>query len=577
MVHTALGDGHSSKSEMAYFSLLNLYREPFSNSPDPGLFFRSAQHSDCLQKLELAIRLRRGLNIVRGEIGAGKTTVCRHLIQSVSVEPQMDVHLLLDPAFTDELELLQALLQQMVGAPLAHADEMLTGTACKERIKQHLFQRAVEEDRIIVLVVDEAQKLTSVAVEVLRELLNYETNDYKLLQIILFGQVELDAVLKRHANFLDRANLIYTLEPMDATDVAAYIRFRLEQSERPERDRPRVVFTARAIRRVATLTGGYPRKINHLCHNLLILLVVRGQHRVTSRMVDDAAGRYRRDRLRWRPEVRAYAGGLAVVVGVSAATAAVVTALMVASVNRTHPNVVAVQTLVEEEVPKAEWAVPRASVNTGLEDPESRTEGVTEPTLRLGTSLTQADELTPNGLDRFQRVEEETPSASLAVVDDWLWPMGETARLGTVILQATDSVSEMASRVYGRSSHRLMQGIVRANPQIRNLNRIQLGDAIHFPLLRVETAAGAGRIWIERGQFLDLDSAYQIARAEGADDLRVLATLSESDRLDFSVVQRNPAASMSDAETRLAAIPPARAGLYRIAVLDALQWVVMER
>lgn len=637
---------------MAYFSLLNLHREPFSNSPDPSLFFRSAQHAQCLQKLELAIRLRRGLNIVQGEIGAGKTTLCRHLIQSVAGEDCMDVHLLLDPAFSDELELLQALLQQMVGAPVASATPM-SAAACKERIQQHLFQRGVEEDRIIVLIVDEAQKLTPVAVEVLRELLNYETNDHKLLQIVLFGQLELDAVLKRHPNFADRANLIHTLEPMDAADVGAYIRFRLEQSERPDRDRPRVVFTAGAIRRIAEVTGGYPRKINHLCHDLLLSLVVRGQHKVTRAMVDAASGRYRWS-LDARPRVpMLMAGAFLLTVGVSAVTAWLVTtwkSTPAPSVVGPEPAVTLAPTnAISEQLGSAgvQGRDSSASDRSAMTSPVQTDQAVTEMQADLAasgwlanpaTSARRSDqaasrgttavvtgnavedavgnavgnavgstgtlpegwaastegqqasdgstngsfmESDPASLPETWLDQRAVPSATPApseTVGDWLWPRGEQALLGTVTLQAADSVSEMASRIFGRSSHRLMQAILRSNPEIPDLNRIQLGDSIHFPLLRLVPAEGAGLFWLERGRFADLDAAYQMARTEGPDGLRVLAVLSSpSAPMDFRVVQRAPAESRLEAERRLSAIPRVRSGLYQMSELVPSDWLVVER
>ena len=95
---------------MKYFKILNFIREPFSNSPEPEFFFQSPKHVRCLQKLELAIRLRRGLNVVIGHVGTGKTTLCRHLILQFATTNEdadpVETHLLMDPAFTTPLEFL---------------------------------------------------------------------------------------------------------------------------------------------------------------------------------------------------------------------------------------------------------------------------------------------------------------------------------------------------------------------------------------------------------------------------------------------------------------------------------------
>ncbi len=100
---------------MSYLELLNLTREPFSNSPDPDAYYRTPTHEACLHRLEIAIRLRRGLNVVLGEVGTGKSTLCRCLLRALGGEERMDVFLLLDPGFED------------ADAFVRHLCELLTG------------------------------------------------------------------------------------------------------------------------------------------------------------------------------------------------------------------------------------------------------------------------------------------------------------------------------------------------------------------------------------------------------------------------------------------------------------------
>src|SRR3990170_1198066 len=100
---------------MDYFKILNLQREPFSNSPEPDFFFQSDQHLACLQKLELAIRLRRGLNVVIGDVGTGKTTLCRQIILKFSRteedRKQIETHLIMDPSFSNAQQFLSTVAQ----------------------------------------------------------------------------------------------------------------------------------------------------------------------------------------------------------------------------------------------------------------------------------------------------------------------------------------------------------------------------------------------------------------------------------------------------------------------------------
>jgi general secretion pathway protein A len=124
---------------MDYFKILNLKKEPFSNSPEPEFFYQSVKHLGCLQKLELAIRLRRGLSVVVGDVGTGKTTLCRQLILKFA-DPeedrnQIETHLLLDPSFTNPLEFLStvAITFGVSGAAINVSEWQL-----KENIKNYL-------------------------------------------------------------------------------------------------------------------------------------------------------------------------------------------------------------------------------------------------------------------------------------------------------------------------------------------------------------------------------------------------------------------------------------------------------
>ncbi len=170
---------------MEYYSILNLKKEPFSNSPDPDYFFQSAQHLGCLQKLELSIRLRRGLNVVIGDVGAGKTTLCRHLIRKFASDESIETHLILDPYFNNPLEFLVTVAKIFRAEGLSSKENQWT---LKEKIKKTIYHRGIDEDKTIILVIDEGQKLPVFCLEILREFLNYETKEYKFLQIAIFAQ-----------------------------------------------------------------------------------------------------------------------------------------------------------------------------------------------------------------------------------------------------------------------------------------------------------------------------------------------------------------------------------------------------
>jgi len=264
---------------MNYFNILHFKKEPFSNSPEPEFLFQLPQYSDCLQKLELAVRLRRGLNVVIGDVGTGKTTLCRKLIQNFSEtsadsnDTEIETRLLLDPSFGNTAEFLQTVASMLGIKDLS--DHPQSEWHLKEKIKNYLFDRGVNEHKIVVLIIDEGQKIPESCLEILREFLNYETNEFKLLQIIIFAQNEFHTIIKRKANVFDRINLLYFLRPLSFRQMKAMINYRLSVARNFE-SAPSI-FTFWGFVAVYLATGGYPRKIVFLCHQVVLKMIIRGK------------------------------------------------------------------------------------------------------------------------------------------------------------------------------------------------------------------------------------------------------------------------------------------------------------
>jgi len=262
---------------MEYFNLLEFNKEPFSNSPEPEFLFASPQQNTCLQRLELAIRLRRGLNIVVGAVGTGKTTLCRKLIQNLSVPaadeaPVIETFLLLDPAVAGPLNFVKTVASILCVSDISFDDREWQ---IKEKIKNFLFEQGVQEQKIIVLIIDEGQKIPDDCLEILREFLNYETNSFKLLQIVIFAQPEFEKNLYARANLVDRVNSIHHLQPLSFLQTKAMIEYRLAIARREPTHR--TLFTLGGFLAVYVATAGYPRKVVSLCHQVLIMMIIRGK------------------------------------------------------------------------------------------------------------------------------------------------------------------------------------------------------------------------------------------------------------------------------------------------------------
>lgn len=266
---------------MSYYQILGLEREAFSTSPDPSFFYESKNHKAALANLMIELRLKRGLSVVLGDVGTGKTTLGRKLIQMLKDRQGFMFHLILDPSYPSEELFLQALIRNF-GIELSNPSPNLIHY--KEALEQYLFRSGTREHQTVVLIIDEAQKLNPVSLEILRILLNYETNEYKLLQLVLLAQVELMPSLVHMPNLLDRISLKAILEPLNEEETFEMIDFRLRQAGFKGRY---YLFLDEAVREIHRATHGYPRKIAMLCHKALKALVMKNQEVVSREIVDE--------------------------------------------------------------------------------------------------------------------------------------------------------------------------------------------------------------------------------------------------------------------------------------------------
>lgn len=267
---------------MSYLAELHLEREPFSTSPDPAFFYRSMEHYTALNRLEIAIRLKRGLSLVLGDVGTGKTTLSRTLLQSfVGEEDDYLFHLILDPTFNSEYQFV-AYLARLFGLNIQESSLL----EYKQAIERYLYEMGVQEHKTVVLIIDEGQKLDLSQLEILRTLLNYETNEFKLLQLVIFSQLELLDRIQNMKNFMDRISMKYILRPLDQYETKELIEFRLQQAGHVKQNH---VFSNEAIRKIYEYTHGYPRQISRVCHNAMQRIAVSDNRTITGSLIDQIA------------------------------------------------------------------------------------------------------------------------------------------------------------------------------------------------------------------------------------------------------------------------------------------------
>ncbi|MEM7816724.1 MAG: AAA family ATPase [Candidatus Aenigmatarchaeota archaeon] len=266
---------------MSYYKVLGFDKEPFSTSPDPEFFYLSRAHETALTNILIELRLKRGLSVILGDVGTGKTTLSRKLIQELKAREDFIFYIILDPSFEEETLFLTSLAR---GFELNFNKEKTTVIDLREALEKFLFQKGVNENKTIVLIVDEAQKLNEQSLEILRVLLNYETNEFKLLQLVLLGQLELYSKIMNIPNFFDRISFKYTLNPLNLEETKEMIEFRIRQAGYRGSMK---IFLDDAIKEIYNYSRGYPRQTTMLCHKALKALLLKNKFVIDAGLIKD--------------------------------------------------------------------------------------------------------------------------------------------------------------------------------------------------------------------------------------------------------------------------------------------------
>ncbi len=241
-----------------YEAFFHLTEKPFTIQPDPEFLYVSKRHRLGHSMLQYGVENRAGFSVITGDIGTGKTTLIRHMLNSI----ESDIRIGLISNTHQEI----ANLLEWVLLAFDQPYQLPSTVAMYDAFQQYLINEYAEGRRT-VLVIDEAQNLNPQALEALRMLSNINVDKHQLLQMILVGQPELKALLRRPElqQFAQRVSVDFHLEPLPLAEVGDYISHRLTVAGA---DKP--LFTPEAIQKVAEASGGVPRRINILCDIALV-------------------------------------------------------------------------------------------------------------------------------------------------------------------------------------------------------------------------------------------------------------------------------------------------------------------
>lgn len=256
------------------------FREnPFTITPDSNFFFPSQKHTRALDGLVYTVSQRRGFAVITGEIGSGKTTICRALLNKLNDGTKT---VMITNSYLSPKEFLCCILEDL---GIACAGKTKSGLLL--RLKKFLLEQ-LSLDFNVVLIIDEAQNLSPRMLEEVRMLSNLETEKYKMIQIILSGQPGLKdkLQLKELTQLRQRVCVHYHILPLDITDTDKYIRHRLKTASIGANIN--VEFTPDAIDEIYNYTGGIPRMINTLANSALLIGYVMDARQITSPLIREA-------------------------------------------------------------------------------------------------------------------------------------------------------------------------------------------------------------------------------------------------------------------------------------------------
>jgi len=262
-----------------YESFFGLTGKPFQLNPDPSFFYGSRGHKRAFAYLEYGLYQSEGFIVITGEIGAGKTTIVRSLLEQLDSSKVVAVQLVSTQLEADDM-------LRSVGAAFGLPVRSVDKAVLLASLEAFLCQLAVDKKRAL-LVVDEAQNLAPGAVEELRMLSNFQLGDQALLQSFLVGQPELRGMMQsaQMQQLRQRVIASYHLGPLDKSETQSYIEHRLKHVD--WNDDPR--FEPTCFDLIYALTGGIPRRINTLCNRLLLAAFLAERHVIDTNDVETIA------------------------------------------------------------------------------------------------------------------------------------------------------------------------------------------------------------------------------------------------------------------------------------------------
>ncbi|OGR24802.1 MAG: hypothetical protein A2X79_06240 [Desulfuromonadaceae bacterium GWB2_53_15] len=410
-----------------YLKYFNLKREPFNITPDPELLFLSPSHKEALAAVICGVNRRKGFVAIIGEVGVGKTTIIRSFLERINSLGSIDkLNVKTIYIFNANISfkpLLKTIYQNLGCVP--EADDVCS-------MVDQLHQILIDEykaGRNVVLIIDEAQNMPIETLENLRMLSNLESSTDKLIQVILTGQPEFEQKLNQHAlrQLKQRIAIRVRILPLSRSESFEYINHRLSRTiiHEPE------IFSRGALSRIVREAEGIPRNINILCDNCLVTSFGNQEKIVTSKVAKEIISDFRmvsHVTPRWK---------MPVLIGLLVAVSVV---WLIGNMNHILP------------APEQAKTAVITNGNAGHE------------------STVQVVQAAPLEIEEQKRIETDTGEKHV-----------EKVALAHRVVKKGDTLAWLILQRYGSIDKDLLNMVVKNNPQIANVNKIQEGEKIYFP------------------------------------------------------------------------------------------------
>mgnify|MGYP005853505981 CR=1 FL=1 len=264
------------------YEFLNLKDHPFRITPDSYYFYSSEAHSEAVEIIRYSVETRKGFIVLLGEVGTGKTTICRVLLNNLL---NTETSLILNPLMSPDDIILQIVEDFKI--PYESGDN--TGKLYN-RLADFLISN-FKKGKNALIIVDEAQNLSFESFEMIRQISNIEMEDAKLVQILLVGQPELKLKLSenRLRQLDQRISVRVNLSPLSYEDTEHYIEYRVDQASIFKKR----IFNKNAIKKIYHFTKGNPRQINQICDNAVVVAAAKNKKKIDNHDIEEAYKLYR--------------------------------------------------------------------------------------------------------------------------------------------------------------------------------------------------------------------------------------------------------------------------------------------